>query len=290
MAVAGAGGLVPVAVGAGPGGSPSIAAVSADHPRQMAEGLAIFSRHVRPLLVARCLKCHGGEAEVQSGFNLATREGLLAGGTNGKAVIPGNAQRSRLYRLITHAEEPYMPQDAAKLSTAEIAQIAAWIDHGAPYDEGLLPTAKPKESWTARKVDPKARNFWSFQPLKITRPPVEAAESWSLNPIDAFIKQSLGRHKLTPNAEASRASTRAAGHVRSDRLAADGRGSRRVRGEPVTGSVRGPGRSAARESALWRPLGPALAGPVPLRRKPRLRARLRPPDCVSLSRLRDPGV
>ena len=203
LAVVRVGGVVPTAVARPPATSPSIAAVSADHARQMADGLAIFSRHVRPLLVARCLKCHGGEAEVQSGFNLATREGLLAGGTNGKAVIPGNGQRSRLYRLITHAEEPYMPQDAAKLSPAEIAQIAAWIDHGAPYDEGLLPTAKPKESWTARKVDPKFRNFWSFQPLKITRPPVAAAESWSLNPIDAFIKQSLGRHKLAPNAEAS---------------------------------------------------------------------------------------
>src|SRR5262249_10506746 len=143
--------------------------VSADHPQQMAAGLAIFQRHVRPLLVTRCLKCHGGETEVQSGFNLATREGLLAGGTNVKAIIPGNSRGSRLYRLITDAEEPYMPQDAAKLSDAEIAQIAAWIDHGAPYDEGLLPAAKPTDSWTDRKVDAKARAFWSFEPLAISK-------------------------------------------------------------------------------------------------------------------------
>jgi cytochrome c553 len=184
-------------------GKAAIDSVSADHPQQMIEGLAIFTRHVRPVLVARCLKCHGGEAEVQSGFNLATREGLLAGGTNSKAIIPGNSRQSRLYRLITHAEEPHMPQDAAKLSDAQIGQIAAWIDHGAPYDDGLIPTAKPAPSWTERTVDPKARNFWSFQPLAITKPPVDAGAEWPRNPIDAFIKQSLDRQKLAPNAQAS---------------------------------------------------------------------------------------
>jgi cytochrome c553 len=177
--------------------------VSADHPRQMTEGLAIFTRHVRPILVRRCLKCHGGEAEVQSRFNLATREGLLAGGVNGKAIKVGDAHGSRLYRLITHADEPRMPQDAAKLSDAEIAQIAAWIDRGAPYDEGLLPPAKPVESWTARTVDAKAGSFWSFQPLANARPPADTKNAWPRNPIDAFIKQSLDRQKVEPNREAS---------------------------------------------------------------------------------------
>ncbi len=182
----------------------SLTSVSADHPKQMAEGLAIFTRHVRPIFVRKCLKCHGGEAEIQSGFNLATREGLLKGGMNGKAVIPGNSRSSRLYRLITHAEEPYMPQDAPKLSDAEIGQIASWIDHGAQYDDGLIAGAKPEPSWTERMVDPKLRKFWSFQPLAVIPPPAAAARSsWPRNPIDAFIKQSLDREKLTPNAEAS---------------------------------------------------------------------------------------
>jgi len=183
---------------------PSITSVSADHPRQMAEGLAVFTRRVRPLLVARCLKCHGGEAEVQSGFNLATREGLLAGGTNGKAITLGNSRGSRLVRLISHVEEPHMPQDGAKLPAAEIEQIAAWIDHGAPYDEGLIPTAKPAPSWTERTIDAKARDFWSFQPLAISRPPEDATHSlWPRNPLDAFIQKGLDRHKLAPNSEAA---------------------------------------------------------------------------------------
>jgi cytochrome c553 len=185
-----------------PGAPEARASVSADHPQQMAAGLAIFTRDVRPVLIRRCLKCHGGEAEVQSGFNLATREGLLAGGVNGKAILPGNSRGSRLYRLITHADEPHMPQDAARLSDREIAQIAAWIDHAAPYDEGLLPAATQGKSWTERTVTAKDRTFWSFQPLKVAAPPATHAAEWARNPIDAFIWQSLEQHHLTPNREA----------------------------------------------------------------------------------------
>ncbi|HEX4070618.1 MAG TPA: c-type cytochrome domain-containing protein, partial [Planctomycetaceae bacterium] len=150
--------------------------VPADHAHQMAEGLALFTQHVRPVLIKRCLKCHGGEAEVQSGFNLSTREGLLAGGTNGKAIVPGKSQVSRLYRMITHAEEPNMPQDAPKLADADIAHIAAWIDRGAPYDDALVAPAKRAPVWTEKTVDPKFRQFWSFQPLKV-RPAPDAAKS-----------------------------------------------------------------------------------------------------------------
>jgi mono/diheme cytochrome c family protein len=177
--------------------------VPADHARQMAEGLAIFTQHVRPVLIKRCLKCHGGEAEIQSGFNLATREGLLAGGTNGKAIVPGKSPVSRLYRMITHAEEPNMPQDAPKLADAEIAHIAEWIDRGAPYDDGLVAPAKRAPVWTEKTVDPKARKFWSFQPLKV-RPAPDAAKSSPRTPVDAFIAQKLAEKKIGWNPEVDR--------------------------------------------------------------------------------------
>lgn len=178
--------------------------VSTDHAREMAEGLALFTKHVRPLLISRCLKCHGGEAEIQSGFNLATREGLLAGGTNGKAIVLGKARESRLYRLITRAEEPYMPQDAAKLSDAEIANVAAWIDRGAPYDESLIAPTKAAPLWTARTIDPKARTFWSFQPLKHHAAPLVADGSRPRTSIDAFVEQPLAAKKIGMNPEVDR--------------------------------------------------------------------------------------
>ena len=169
----------------------------------MADGLAIFTQHVRPLLIKRCLKCHGGEAEVQSAFNLATREGLLAGGTSGKAIVPGKAAESRLYRLIRHAEEPYMPQDAPKLSDAEIASIGEWIDRGAPYDESLLPSSRSATNWTGRTVNAKSRQFWAFQPLRLHKPPQLAGKRGE-TPVDAFIEDALAKKHIGLNPQIDR--------------------------------------------------------------------------------------
>jgi hypothetical protein len=169
----------------------------------MARGLATFTKEVRPVFIRRCLKCHGGEAEIQSGFNLATREGLLAGGINGQAVVIGKSAESRLVRLINHAEEPYMPQDAAKLSHAEIARISEWIDCGAPYNESLLP-ASASSSWTERKVDRKFQAFWSFQPLKHLAAPLVHDATRPRNPIDVFVQRRLEEQRIGMNPEADR--------------------------------------------------------------------------------------
>ena len=179
LAVAGVAGLPPAVVEAGPpGGSPSIAAVSADHPRQMADGLAIFSGHVRPVINRPLPEVPRGRGRNPVGLQPDDAGRAASRRHERQGHVPGKSQVSRLYRLITHAEEPYMPQDAAKLSDGEIAHIAAWIDHGAPYDEGLLPTAKPKESsGPRRQSNRKPGNFWSFQPLKIRARSIEAAKS-----------------------------------------------------------------------------------------------------------------
>ena len=178
-------------------------AVPADHARRMAEGLALFTQHVRPVLIKRCLKCHGGEAEIQSGFNLATREGLLLAGQTARPWFSASRGESRLYRLIVHVEEPNMPQDAPKLSDREISQIADWIDRGAPYDESLLPTATRQPVWTERTVDAKARRFWAFQPLKKASPPL-LGRLRGKTPVDAFIQKALAAKKIGLNPEIDR--------------------------------------------------------------------------------------
>ena len=87
------------------------------------------------------MKCHGGE-KTKSEFDLTTREGLLKGGAEGPAVKLYDAKSSRLYELITHAQDPHMPSKGAKLPDDAISQIAAWIDHGARYDRPLNPSTE----------------------------------------------------------------------------------------------------------------------------------------------------
>ena len=107
-----------------------------DHAAKMARGQEVFTKSVRALLTDRCVKCHGGE-KTRSGFDLTTREALLKGGDKGLVVVPGQAKASRLYRFVAHLDDPAMPPKEEKLSDAAVAQVAEWIDLGAPYDKPL---------------------------------------------------------------------------------------------------------------------------------------------------------
>src|SRR5689334_634824 len=62
---------------------------------------APFTRtaEVRQLLEARCVSCHGGK-KTRGGLDLTARQALLRGGDSGPAVIPGEAGKSRLYKLV----------------------------------------------------------------------------------------------------------------------------------------------------------------------------------------------
>src|SRR4051812_47729636 len=60
------------------------------HAEKMKAGLDFFKSNVRSTLIKRCVECHGG-AEVQSGFVLATRKGLIRGGAKGAGVTAGKS-------------------------------------------------------------------------------------------------------------------------------------------------------------------------------------------------------
>ncbi len=127
------------------------AQVDPKHAQKMAKGLELFRKHIRSILVKRCLVCHGGE-DIQGELDLSTRKNLLKGGSEGPAIKLGSAKQSRLYHLITHREQPHMPYEEKKLSTKEIELIAAWIDVGAPYDAALVKTTAVAKPWMERVI------------------------------------------------------------------------------------------------------------------------------------------
>ena len=173
------------------------------HAAKMKAGLELFQKDVRQVLVGRCVKCHGG-GKTEGKFDLNTREALLKGGEEGAAIKLGDAKQSRLVRLISHTEEPNMPEDGVKLPDAQIAAIAKWIDLGAPFDRPLVEKDATPDAWIHRVVDAKARDFWSFQPLRRAEPPRVSDEKWCATPIDRFVLAKLDEQKLTPNAAVDR--------------------------------------------------------------------------------------
>ena len=176
--------------------------VDKDHAAKMAQGVAVFKKHVRPVLLMHCIKCHGGQT-VESEFDLTDREKLLRGGSSGKVVEPGRAKSGTLYERITHAKQPGMPFKGEKLSDETIARIAEWIELGAPYDAPLA-AGKDQSSWTEKTVSPEAREFWAFQPLRRHEPPTVKGSGQARTPIDQFILEKLEAKGLSLNAPADK--------------------------------------------------------------------------------------
>jgi mono/diheme cytochrome c family protein len=172
----------------------SAQSLPADHAQRMTRGLEMFRTDIAPLLKEHCVKCHGGE-KTKSDFDLVTRDGLLRGGAEGLAVKPFSAAESPLMKLIRHEAEPHMPSKQPKLPEDTIARIAAWIDHGAPYEAPLLAgKANARDKAVVTEED---RKWWAFQPLGKVTPPARG------HPVDAFLsaKGAEKKLKLAPPAD-----------------------------------------------------------------------------------------
>jgi mono/diheme cytochrome c family protein len=176
--------------------------VDPSHSKKMSRGLDIFKSDVRTILIGRCLKCHGGK-ETEGDFDLSTREGLIAGGSEGPAVQPGKSSQSRLIGMISHTLQPTMPEDGAKLDPRNIDAIRKWIDLGAPYDKPLATKGNDPLDWTRKEIDSAAKSFWAFRPLQAVKPP-EVSGGQNKTVIDRFLLKELHKKRLLPNPTTSR--------------------------------------------------------------------------------------
>src|SRR4051812_4097831 len=117
-------------------GGPSFLALILAQP--VAAAPLDFERSVRPLLQAKCIRCHGGE-RTRAALDLRGKAGLLAGGDGGPAVVPGSAEKSLLWIQVAADK---MPPGKDKLTAAEKKLLRAWIEAGAPGKDTLtLPPA-----------------------------------------------------------------------------------------------------------------------------------------------------
>ncbi|MBX6312154.1 MAG: DUF1549 domain-containing protein, partial [Isosphaeraceae bacterium] len=154
----------------------------------------LFRRKVYPLLQAKCLGCHGDGEDLESELDLRTREAALRGGVRGPALVPGDPGRSLLYQAASRQGDfPMPPKAANRLSAAELADLKAWIEAGAPWAE---PTAAPSSasSWTYSPED-----TWAFRPIGHHPVPWQGIDTALVQtPIDAFLLQKLAAKDLRP--------------------------------------------------------------------------------------------
>jgi mono/diheme cytochrome c family protein len=86
-----------------------------------------FENKVRPLLLARCVSCHG--AEKRKGGLRLDAAGIARGGDRGPAVVPGKPDESLLILAVRQSGALKMPPNG-KLNGHEIADLEAWVKAG----------------------------------------------------------------------------------------------------------------------------------------------------------------
>jgi hypothetical protein len=166
-----------------------------------------FAKDIRPLFEGNCANCHGEAAQL-SQFDLRTRESALRGGARGSDIIPGDAERSRLYRRVAGLEQPSMPAQGVPLTAGQIAAVRQWIDEGANWDSPATssnptPSAATLAALENRPITAEERNYWAFK-LPVQAPLPDVGDTRLTNPIDRFLEQARRSRTLKPAPRADR--------------------------------------------------------------------------------------
>jgi len=87
-----------------------------------------FEKRVRPVLAARCWRCHGPEQH-KGGLRLDSADGVATGGESGPVVVAGKPEESRLIQAVRYAGDLKMPPKG-RLSDSEAAELTEWVRTG----------------------------------------------------------------------------------------------------------------------------------------------------------------
>jgi mono/diheme cytochrome c family protein len=164
----------------------------AEHPQNGDAGARFFEAEVLPILRAHCFSCHAPEGgrEVESDFDLSSREALLRGGASGPAIDDEQPGESALLRAVRYEDFEMPPK--GKLPQAQIAVLERWVQMGAPWSDAKAVHAGPPQ------VDEQARQFWSFRPVARPEIPTVKDSGWSESPVDAFLFAKLQAAGVSP--------------------------------------------------------------------------------------------
>jgi hypothetical protein len=97
----------------------------------------VFDEEVAPLLAEHCIECHDSAIH-KGGLDLSRKTAALIGGESGKAITPGKAAESLLWKSVAADE---MPKNRPPVSAAGKAVLKAWLDDGALWPVEVIDPA-----------------------------------------------------------------------------------------------------------------------------------------------------
>ena len=144
---------------------------AADHPIN-------FTKEIKPLLEASCIKCHG-KGRAKGDLRIDSLETLLKGGDSGPALVPGKGAESLVVeRVMGFDPDSVMPKKGTKWTREQVALLRAWIDQGAKWDAGVS-FARPEPA-----------------NLKPRRPELPKRQNRRANPIDVLLEPYFAAHQF----------------------------------------------------------------------------------------------
>jgi hypothetical protein len=177
--------------------------VVAQAPDAEREGIEFFEKKIRPVLAEKCYPCHSSEApQLEGALSVETRAGMLKGGDQGKAVVPGDIEASLLIRAIRYTDKDLQmpPKEKGRLSAEVVADFEAWVKRGASDPRGQEPRARSQGDNDIEA----AKQRWPFAAVREPAVPTVKDASWPRNAIDHFVLAKLEEKGLTPAGDADR--------------------------------------------------------------------------------------
>jgi cytochrome c553 len=160
-----------------------------------------FEKKIRPILMDNCYKCHSpAGGKLKGGLNLSSREGLLKGGENGAAILPGHPEKSRLIEAVRWGNKDLQMPPKTQLPQSAIADLEKWVQLGAPWVGGNLRGAVGP---TLANYDKLRQTHWAWQPLHAPQAPSVKDTSWPLCDVDRFVLANLEQNGLHPVGQAN---------------------------------------------------------------------------------------
>ncbi len=107
-----------------------------------------FVKDIQPIFEFKCVACHR-EGQSKGGLRMDEKDLAFKGGDSGAGIVPGKLKESHIYTstIVDTNDDRLMPplNKNGPLPKEEIALLAAWIEQGAAWPDGLKLTAKKTE-------------------------------------------------------------------------------------------------------------------------------------------------
>ncbi|SFJ01749.1 PSD1 and planctomycete cytochrome C domain-containing protein [Planctomicrobium piriforme] len=174
---------------------------SAPNAAMNPEAIEFFEKKIRPLLVENCYTCHSANTNARGGLRVDDRNGLLSGGDQGAAIVPGAPDDSLLLSAVKHeAGSPKMPP-GKQLTPEQIGDLTKWIADGAAWPALEIPSdlVGPKPEYAELIAE-----HWAWQPLQKSVPPEVKESAWPLADLDRYLLAKLEAENLKPVASADK--------------------------------------------------------------------------------------